>query len=441
MKPFRNWRFGSVPFTALLVLAVFVGGFLLGRVTNVDALQINLSPEEEQEFSAFWDAYSLLREEFLDPIDPHVVAEGAITGMLDSVGDQYTGYIPSEFYTLMNEDLSGEIQGIGVVIYTIEETGEIAVANVLKDTPASRAGVEEGDIFVTVNGEEVLGNTQLELAGKVRGPRGSVVEITFRRGEEMIPLAITRDSIPIPTAEYALLEGNIGYIRLYEFNSQSRPQVDEALASFEGTELTGLILDLRGNPGGTLDSSIRISSAFLEEGAVILREEFAGGREQVFNADGSNVGLDVPLVLLVDESSASASELVSGALQDQGKATIIGEVTFGKGTVQIWQGLSNGGGLRVTTARWITPNGDWIHKLGITPDIEIDWDPEGGYLLDLEDAESIAGDVQLQGALQFLQEGEVSAALTETTPEGTQAATEIVNPVIATEPAADLIAE
>lgn len=407
--------------TGLMLVVVFTSGFLLGNLIDISASnQIPLSAEEEQEFAAFWQAYELLRSDFIDPLDPHLVVEGAITGMLDSVGDQYTGYMNSEVFSMMNEDISGEIQGIGVVIRTQEETGYIEVANVLKDTPAERAGVRVGDIFKVVDGEDVLGFSQFDLAGVVRGPRGTFVDITFIRDEDDIDMSIERDTIPIPTIEYLRLEDNIGYVRMFEFNAQSRPQMEEAIEAMGGTaELDALILDLRGNPGGTLSSSIDISSAFLED-AIVLREEFAGGREDTLRTNNSYNGFDLPLVILVDETSASASELVSGAMQDNDRAIIVGEVTFGKGTVQTWQPLSNGGGVRVTIARWLTPDGNWIHEEGITPDILIEWEEFATVALNLDDPESIENDPQLQAAIDYLLNGTASLLQPETDNEAAE---------------------
>lgn len=390
---------------SIMAAAIFFVGFFAGTRWNIEAAyQVPLNVEEEQEFQAFWQAYNLLRNNYLDPIDIHLTVEGAINGMFDAQGDPYTGYMTSEVYPLLNEDISGEISGIGVVIRTLEDSGLVAVANVLKNTPAERAGVEVGDIFLAVDGEDVVGFNQTQLAGVVRGPTGSTVEIVFLRGEEEIALSIVRDVIPIPITEHRLLENNVGYVRLFEFTPKSREEIDRAIESMGGeSALSGLILDLRGNPGGLLSSSISVTSAFLPSDYVVLNEEFSN-RNEVLRTDGTSRWLNVPMILLVDETSASASELVSGALQDHERATIMGEVTFGKGTVQNWQSLSNGGGVRITIARWLTPDGNWIHEQGIQPDVLVEWNPEGGYLLDIEDAASIAGDVQLQAALAFLQE-------------------------------------
>ena len=215
-------------------------------------------------------------------------------------------------------------------------------------------------------------------------------------------MTIERAAIPVPTTEYVVLEDNIGYIRLYDFNDNSRPQIDLAVEAMGGNTLEGLILDLRGNPGGTLTSAIQVASAFIEDD-VVLRREFADDHEELHQSDGSYAGYTYPVVLLVNGQSASASELVAGALQDYELATIVGEITFGKGTVQILHNLSNGGGVRLTIARWLTPKGNWIHEQGVTPNIVVEWALEDRYYTDINDAESVAGDPQLQAALDVLQ--------------------------------------
>jgi carboxyl-terminal processing protease len=378
----------------LLILVVFATGFVLGSQYSIGLAQStndSVSAEDEAAFEAFWQVYRLIKFEYIDQIERAKLVDGAISGMVDALGDQFSGYMDAEIYPLINSDLSGEIDGIGVVIRTIEETNEIEIVNILKGTPAQAAGVKIGDIFIAVNGEEVIGFNQLELAGKVRGPAGTEVVITFKRGDEMIDLTMTRAHIAIPNIESKVLEGDIGYIKLYEFTDQARHQIDQALTGLKVNDLNGLILDLRGNPGGLLSSAINVGSAFIKEG-VILYEDFGDGREQVFNADGSYSDIIVPIVVLVDETSASASELIAGALQDRNVATIIGETTFGKGTVQSWHGLVNGGGVRLTIARWLTPDRHWIHDQGVTPDISVEWNPE-----DPNDP----NDLQIEAALDY----------------------------------------
>jgi carboxyl-terminal processing protease len=377
------------------LIVVFASGFALGSQYSVSMAQNNISipPEAEALFEPFWQVYNLIQSDYLDPVEPQTLVNGAINGLMDSLGDQFSGYMDPEIYPLLNDDLSGEIEGIGVVIQTLEDTGEIEVVNILEGAPAMDAGILPGDIFTAVNGEDVTDFTQLELAGKVRGAAGTSVTITMRRDEELIDFTVNRARIQILTVESRLLDNNIGYIKLFEFNDDARSALDTALEELNANELNGLIFDLRGNPGGLLNSAVDIASAFLDDG-VILIEDFGAGQEQTLNVNGNFSGVNVPMVILVDETSASASELVAGALQDQGRATIMGEITFGKGTVQTWHQLMNGGGVRITIARWLTPNRHWIHEQGIIPDILVEWTPE---------SYNDPNDIQLFAAQRYLE--------------------------------------
>jgi carboxyl-terminal processing protease len=232
----------------------------------------------------------------------------------------------------------------------------------------------------------------------VRGPVGTVVNITFQRGDDLIDLAIKRDTIIVPNIESELLDGDIGYIKLFQFSPNARQDIDAALEALDPDRLTGLIIDFRGNPGGLLDSAISVASLLVDEGTLVT-EDF-GTREVELAAQGNALQLDIPVVLLVDETSASASELVAGAWQDYGVAIIVGETTFGKGTVQTWHTLVNGGGVRITIARWLTPEGNWIHEQGVTPDRVVEWNPA-------TDAEA-ENDIQLGAAIDILQDALVS---------------------------------
>jgi carboxyl-terminal processing protease len=379
----------------LLVIAVFVTGFALGNQHEVSHAQggaYTPSAQDEKLFQSFWQTYQLIQSEYIDKVDKSVLVDGATKGMVDALGDEFSGYMDAKTYPLLNDDLSGQIDGIGVVIHTIETTKEIEISNVLKGTPAESAGVKPGDIFEAVNGVDVTGMNQLDLATRVRGPAGTSVEIKFKRGSEFITLKMTRAHITVPNIESKVLDGKIGYVKLYEFTDQARQDLDKALKSINVNQLNGLIFDLRGNPGGLLTSAVDIGSAFIKDG-VILYEEFGDGREEVYNATGNYDNIKVPIVVLVDENSASASELIAGALQDRKVATLMGEKTFGKGTVQTWNSLVNGGGVRLTIARWLTPNKHWIHKVGITPDVNVVWNPT-----DPNDP----NDIQLKAAEDFL---------------------------------------
>jgi carboxyl-terminal processing protease len=379
---------------------VFVLGIVVGSQVNITFAQDATSPPpgSEQAFGAFWQTYNIIKDDYLNSADDATLVDGAIQGMVDSLGDDFSGYMSPDVFPMMNEDLDGEISGIGVVIRTNDDDA-IEVVDVLSDSPAQKAGVMIGDIFAVVDGEDVTGVSQIELASRVRGPIGTVVEITFRRGDQLIDLAIKRDTIEIPNITSERLEGDIGYVKLFQFNPNSRADMDAAIESLNPDTLNGLVIDFRGNPGGLLDSAINVGSLLVNEG-VLVTEDF-GNRTAELQAQGNALNLEIPIVLLVDETSASASELVAGAWQDYGVATILGETTFGKGTVQTWHTLVNGGGVRITIARWLTPDGHWIHEQGITPDIVVEWNPTT--------EEEQDNDLQLQAAIEFLMSAEVES--------------------------------
>lgn len=366
----------------MILLAVFIfgAGFLAGNHNSLLRAQSDTSPprEAQRPFEAFWQVYNLIRDSYLDrdSISTETLVNGAIQGMMDALGDDFSGYMDPEVFPYLNTDLSGEVEGIGAIVETIEGSTEIRIVSVFDGSPAQKAGIRAGDVFVKVDGVDVTKLGQFELVSKVRGPEGTVVLLTMRRGDELIDFKVTRAKITVPTVEYRILEGRIGYIKLREFNQNAYQQIKEAIQDMNPADLTGVILDLRNNPGGLLSSAIDVASLFIPEGTILI-EDFGNNKEEVFKARTDKyIELGVPLTVLVDETSASASELVAGALQDQGKATIIGVTTFGKGTVQTWQQLVNGGGVRLTVARWLTPNGNWIHKNGITPDIIVEWPQE-----------------------------------------------------------------
>jgi carboxyl-terminal processing protease len=347
-----------------------------------------------------WQVYNLIQSDYIDPVELDVLVDGAVTGMVEALGDQFSGYMDPHTYAFLNDDLEGEIEGIGVVIRTDEQTSEIEVVGVLDGAPAQAAGILPGDIFYEVNGTNVVGMSQLELAGEVRGPEGTDVTITMRRGDELVEFSITRARIVIPNVEAEVLDSGMGYIKLNQFSATARQDIDAALVDMDVNSLNGLILDFRDNPGGFLNSAVDVASAFIEEGTIVT-EAFSDQDPRVFEATGDYANIDVPIVVLVNEGSASASELVAGAMQDSEVATIIGETTFGKGTVQTWHDLVNGGGVRLTIARWLTPNGQWIHENGIEPDIVVEWTPES-----YDDP----NDLQLDAAVEFLQETVVSTS-------------------------------
>lgn len=362
---------------SLLIVVIFIAGFVLGNQHSFSLAQSDTAapPGVEKSFEPFWQVYNLIQSNYLDrdTVQSDKLVDGAIKGMMDSLGDQFSGYMDPQTYPLLNGDLSGEVEGIGAVVETVEDTKQVRIVNVLDGSPAEAAGLKSGDIFVKVDGADITKLDQLELVTKVRGPEGSKVTLTMQRGDQTLDFTITRAKIEIPTVESKKID-NFGYVKLRDFSVNAYTQMSDALKSLDVTHLDGLILDLRGNPGGLLTSAIDIASTFIKDGTVLI-EDFGNGNEQTYSANGKYIG-DFPMVVLVDKNSASASELVSGALQDRGRATIIGVTTFGKGTVQTWQSLVNGGGVRLTIARWLTPNHNWIHEKGITPDVVVEWPEE-----------------------------------------------------------------
>lgn len=383
----------------LSLLLALLTGYALGSgqlALKPGAVAAQAAPDATL-FDAFWQVWEHVRNDFVDPAgldpDPATLVEGAMRGLVASLQDEHSGYLNAGEYGVMKEDWSGAIEGIGAVVETDDSSGYLKIAWVLPGSPAEAAGLQSGDVFSAVNGEDVLAATQLELAAIVRGPVGTTVELTMLRGEEAHHFTITRARIEVPNVEWQLLgEPAIGYISLQHFNENARARLDEALGSMNAAALPGLVLDLRNNPGGLLDSAIAVASAFIEDGPLLLQDD--GERRQELVADGSHVMLEIPLVVLVNERSASASELVAGALQDRDRATIVGETTYGKGTMQNLFPLDNGGGLQLTIARWLTPSGRWLHESGVQPDLIVE---QSGEVPDLSE------DQQLQAAIGQLQ--------------------------------------
>lgn len=388
-------------YTVMAFVTIFTAGFIMGNLQFLSRAQVIngdvLPPADaDQTFAPFWEAFNLIQKDYVDKPETSALVDGAIKGMVEALDDQYSGYVEPELFPFVNDSLSGAVEGIGAVVSEIEDSGEVEIVNVMESTPAEQAGLREGDVFVSVNGEDVIGMTYLEIVSRVRGPAGSTVELVMRRGEELVEFSIERARIEIQNIESAVYDGGIGYVKLMQFTGDARQQIDAALEEIEVYNLNGLIIDLRGNPGGFLDSAIEVTSLLIPDGAVVY-EEFGDGTEHTFNADGTAFDLDIPVVLLIDERSASASEIVAGAWQDTGVATIIGATSFGKGTVQKQVELMNGGGVRLTIARWLRPNREWIHGIGVSPDQIVEWSVE-----DREDAPD--EDPQLEAALEFLTE-------------------------------------
>jgi carboxyl-terminal processing protease len=329
------------------------------------------SSDDEETFQLFWEVWAIVQRDYYGDLPSmQDVTYAAIRGMLNAVNDPFTSFVTPQEAAIRAEDDSGEYEGIGAYV-DMDEAGKLVIVAPFEGSPAEAAGLQPEDRIVAVDGVSIVGLSLSEAISKVRGPAGSEAVLTVEReGVQPFDVTVTRDRFELKTSEAEMLEDDIGYIRLREFSSQASTELTQDLEGLLAQNPRGIILDLRYNPGGWLDQALEISDLFLSDG-VILTQRWQNGSEQVYRAEKGDIGEDIPLVVLVDRGSASASEIVAGALQDRGRAVLIGEKTFGKGVVQTVHTLSDGSQLIVTSAQWFTPNNQPIHGVGLTPDIEV----------------------------------------------------------------------
>jgi len=339
---------------------------------------------DQPDLTEFWKVWNLMDEKFANAssstqtLSAQERLDGAIEGLVDAFGDPYTVYLPPADAASFNEDVSGNFSGVGMEVGLRE--GLVTVISPLPDTPASRAGIVSGDVIVEIDDKSTEGMRIDEAVKLIRGEQGTVVTLqVFREGElEFLTIAITRDQIDIPTVKTEQINDTF-IISLYSFNALADNEVRKALQEYQESGATKLVFDVRGNPGGFLQSAVSIASYFLPAGKVVVSEAFGDvSKNEVFRSRGRQIQLFTPenLVVLVDGGSASAAEILAGSLQDHGVATVIGAQTFGKGSVQELVSLDGGGSLKVTIARWLTPNGTSISNGGLTPDIMIGRTPQ-----------------------------------------------------------------
>jgi carboxyl-terminal processing protease len=348
----------------------------------------------EQLFDPFWQSWDLVHDLYIDqPVSDELMMQGAIKGMMESLGDQHSSYMDPEQYRQANMDIDGSYEGIGA---WVDGTGEyLTIVSPMPDSPAEKAGLQPGDQIIAIDGEDMTGIDGSLVIRKVLGPAGTSLTLTiFREGEpEPFDVTLERARIVIPYVEYEVLDGDIAYIKLFSFSDNGTEEFTAALEDLMSQEPVGLILDLRNNPGGVRDTAVEITSQFIGDG-VIMYQEYGDGSRDSFDAVEGGVATEIPLVVLINEGSASGSEIVAGAVQDYERGTLVGMVSFGKGSVQNWIPLVDEQGLvRVTIARWLTPKGRTIHELGIEPDIEVEHTEED-FLNDL--------DPQLDKAIEIL---------------------------------------
>ncbi|MFN2147134.1 MAG: S41 family peptidase [Anaerolineales bacterium] len=369
---------------------------LLGDVTPQPTFDENPPENTDQLFAPFWQAWNIIHDQYVDqPVDDVKMMRGAIQGALDALGDEHTSYMDPATYTQANIPLQGSYEGIGAWVDT--EAEFLTIVSPMPGSPAEEAGLEPGDQVIAIDGEDVTGVDASLVVRQVLGPAGTPVTLTIRRESEnrIFDVTITRREIVVPSVVSEMLDGDIAYLQLFSFSNDTSDKLREAITERLAENPSGMILDLRGNGGGYLFAAINVASEFIDKG-LIMTERFGDGTEQTYEANGDGLATEIPLVVLIDQGTASASEIVAGAIQDYGRGTLVGETSFGKGSVQNWIPLDDdGGAVRVTIARWYTPDGHQIHGVGLQPDVVVP--------ITEEDIDADR-DPQLEKAISILQE-------------------------------------
>ena len=356
--------------TGLLVGAAFLVGMATGPVTHVLAQTNNA--ETYRLMDLFAQVFERVRAEYVEPVPDRDLIENAINGMLTGL-DPHSSYMNAKAFRDMQVQTRGEFGGLGLEV--TQESGVIKVVSPIDDTPAFRAGVKAGDLITALDGQTVQGLTLNEAVEKMRGPAGSAIKLTIKRQnvDKPLELSMQREVIKIQVVR-SRMEGDIGYIRLTSFNEQTDPGLRRAVQTLRqqgGANLKGFIIDLRNNPGGLLDQAVSVSDDFLDQGEIVSTRARRADESQRWNAKNGDITGGLPVVVLINGGSASASEIVAGALQDHRRAVLVGTRSFGKGSVQTVIPLPGNGAMRLTTARYYTPSGRSIQGLGIAPDVEV----------------------------------------------------------------------
>ena len=363
--------------------------------TKIDPGKAGTPEELEELFIPFWQSWALVHDQYVDqPVDDEVLMRGAIDGMLASLDDPHTSYMDPEQYEMLNTQLQGEEKYEGIGAWVDTSSDYLTIISPIPESPAEAAGLRTGDKIIAIDGEDMTGIDGEVVRKQVLGPAGSSLRLTIlREGIEPFDVTITRASINVPSVDGKMLDDDIAYVRIFVFSDDATEDLRDTLKELLAENPAGLILDLRGNGGGFLETSVDVASEFIQDG-VIVYEEYGDGERRTFEARKGGVATDISMVVLINEGSASASEIVAGAIQDHDRGLLIGTTSFGKGSVQIPTTLENNqGAVRITIARWLTPKARTIHQVGLPPDIEVEF---------TEDDFSAGIDPQLEKAIEIL---------------------------------------
>lgn len=392
------WKgFFCATVVCLIVASLVFGITMFIKLRSFSTHTENFVTQNEEVHTKLGMLEMYIRSYYLDEIDEKQVEDYLYYGLIAGLGDPYAAYYNEEETQSMMDSSSGNYCGIGAVFSQNLVTGVVTVTKLYEGCPSYEAGLLPEDILYKVDGEEITGQDLTSVVTKIKGEEGTEVTLTMIRGEEEIDFTMKRQMIEVPTIEYELLDEQIGYIMISEFDGVTDEQFIAALTNLQDQGMKSLVIDLRNNGGGSVESVCNIADALLPEGAIVYTE-YKGQDREARKSDSDCI--ELPMAVLINGSSASASEILSGALQDYGKAVIVGTQSYGKGIVQSVFDLQDGTALKLTTAKYYTPNGNDIHGLGITPDVEIDLPEE----LKTEVTLSKEEDVQLQKAIEVLQQ-------------------------------------
>jgi carboxyl-terminal processing protease len=390
-----------------LVIFLFGAGYRLGEYQERQKFsrRLNLSPSlntasessiAKIDFSLFWDVWDELEKKYIDQkkIDPKNMIYGAIKGMVASLNDPYTFFLTPEENQRSKNDLQGKFEGIGAQLGL--KDNRVVVIAPLKNSPAEKAGLLAGDFINKINDQPTANMSLNDAVAKIRGKKGTKVKLTIERNGKEKEVEIIRDEINVPSIELSFEKGNIAYLKVNQFGDNTNDEWDKAVDQILEKKVKGIVLDLRDNPGGYLQGAVYLASEFLPQGSLIVKQESTTYFNKDYRSTRDGLLKNIPLVILINKGSASASEILAGALRDHKRATLVGEKTFGKGSVQEAIDLKEGAGLHLTVAKWILPNGEWINGHGIEPQIKIKNELKEGNTLSREN------DKQLEKAFEIL---------------------------------------